>query len=72
MVPAQPRAMTGSSCWPRPVKVRKWRWSMAGLAAIWAWMETSPWESLQPTMLACFESVTKDAGVILTLLETAG
>ena len=72
MAPAAPTETTGSNCCPRPVKVRKWSWSTSGLNAICASAETSPWESLQPTMFGCFASVTKVEGVILTLLDTPG
>jgi hypothetical protein len=45
---------------------------MEGFEAICAWYDTSPWESLQPTMLGCFARATYVEGMTLTLLETPG
>lgn len=45
---------------------------MDGLLAICACRDTSPWESLQPTMLGCSESVRNVLGEIWTLLDTPG
>ncbi|TQW02973.1 hypothetical protein IF2G_09490 [Cordyceps javanica] len=71
MAPPQPTLITGSSCWPSPVKTRNLSASpRAGLRAICVSCETSPCESLQPTMLGCCASVANVAGVTLTMLDT--
>lgn len=55
-----PRSPTGSSCWPQPGKKHgMWSRQWPGLDAICVSCETSPWESLQPTMFGCCDSVSK-------------
>jgi len=72
MVPTQPMDKTGTNCCPSPVKVWKAEWSIKGWEAIWMCVDTSPWDSLQPTIFGCWDSVANVEGVTLTLLETPG
>lgn len=73
MVPAQPTARAGRSCWPRPVKTEnEEERGMEGEEAIWACAEMSGWESLAPTMLGWVDREMMVRGCRGRLLETAG